>query len=83
MGDAVMTSSVRLLTAVLHLPSPQLGIVDDVTFLNLPVGPTVKTLPPGTQQCMFWGMGSDGTVGAKEAIKIIADATVVTNLNTQ
>lgn len=53
-----------------------LGIVDDVTFLNLPVGPTVKTLPPGTQQCMFWGMGSDGTIGAnKEAIKIIADAT--------
>lgn len=72
----MVTSSLRLLIAALHLPSLQLGIVDDVTFLNLPVGPTVKTLPPGTQQCMFWGMGSDGTIGAnKEAIKIIADAT--------
>lgn len=33
-------------------------------------------MPAGTRQCMFWGMGSDGTVGAnKEAIKIIADNT--------
>mmetsp|Transcript_33261 Transcript_33261/g.73565 ORF Transcript_33261/g.73565 Transcript_33261/m.73565 type:complete len:1321 (+) Transcript_33261:162-4124(+) len=52
------------------------GIVDDVTFTSLPVAPSLNTLPPGTQQCMFWGMGSDGTVGAnKEAIKIIADNT--------
>jgi hypothetical protein len=33
----------------------------------------MNTLPKGTYQCLFWGMGSDGTVGAnKEAIKIIA-----------
>jgi len=52
------------------------GIIDDVSNTHLPVGPTVHTLPAGTQQCMFWGMGSDGTVGAnKEAIKIIAGAT--------
>jgi pyruvate-ferredoxin/flavodoxin oxidoreductase len=46
---------------------------DDVTFTSLPTGPEVNTLPKGTYQCLFWGMGSDGTVGAnKEAIKIIA-----------
>jgi hypothetical protein len=46
---------------------------DDVTFTSLPIGPEINTLPQGTYQCLFWGMGSDGTVGAnKEAIKIIA-----------
>lgn len=46
---------------------------DDVTFTSLPIGPEINTLPTGTYQCLFWGMGSDGTVGAnKEAIKIIA-----------
>jgi hypothetical protein len=46
---------------------------DDVTFTSLPIGPEINTLPKGTYQCLFWGMGSDGTVGAnKEAIKIIA-----------
>jgi pyruvate-ferredoxin/flavodoxin oxidoreductase len=51
----------------------QVGITDDVTFTSLPVGPEINTLPKGTYQCLFWGMGSDGTVGAnKEAIKIIA-----------
>lgn len=49
------------------------GITDDVTFTSLPIGPEINTLPKGTYQCLFWGMGSDGTVGAnKEAIKIIA-----------
>uniref|UniRef100_A0A7S0RJ95 pyruvate dehydrogenase (NADP(+)) n=2 Tax=Chlamydomonas leiostraca TaxID=1034604 RepID=A0A7S0RJ95_9CHLO len=52
------------------------GIVDDVTHLSLPYGPEINTMPKGTFQCMFWGMGSDGTVGAnKEAVKIIADNT--------
>lgn len=49
------------------------GIIDDVTFSSLPIGPDIDTVPEGTFQCLFWGMGSDGTVGAnKEAIKIIA-----------
>ncbi|KAJ5069486.1 pyruvate-flavodoxin oxidoreductase-related [Anaeramoeba ignava] len=52
------------------------GIEDDVTFKSLKVGEEIDTVPEGTQQCMFWGMGSDGTVGAnKNAIKIIADNT--------
>jgi len=54
------------------------GIIDDVTNLSLPLYPTstISTVPNGTFQCVFWGMGSDGTVGAnKDAIKIIADNT--------
>lgn len=58
-------------------PLPACGLpvcgTDDVTFTSLPIGPEINTLPNGTYQCLFWGMGSDGTVGAnKEAIKIIA-----------
>ncbi|MCE5330106.1 pyruvate:ferredoxin (flavodoxin) oxidoreductase, partial [bacterium] len=36
----------------------------------------IVTVPDGTIQCKFWGLGSDGTVGAnKNAIKIIGDHT--------
>jgi pyruvate-ferredoxin/flavodoxin oxidoreductase len=42
------------------------GITDDVTMTSLPVGPEIDTLPAGTYECMFWGMGSDGTVGANK-----------------
>ena len=52
------------------------GIVDDVTNLSLPIGEDINTTPSGTIQCKFWGLGSDGTVGAnKSAIKIIGDDT--------
>ena len=52
------------------------GIEDDVTKTSLPVGPALATTPGGTVQCKFWGLGSDGTVGAnKSAIKIIGDNT--------
>ena len=53
-----------------------IGIVDDVTNLSLPVKDDINTTPEGTIQCKFWGLGSDGTVGAnKSAIKIIGDNT--------
>ncbi|PRR79374.1 Pyruvate-flavodoxin oxidoreductase [Clostridium liquoris] len=53
-----------------------IGIDDDVTFKSLPVGEDVDTTPEGTTACKFWGLGSDGTVGAnKSAIKIIGDHT--------
>ncbi|NLT95650.1 MAG: pyruvate:ferredoxin (flavodoxin) oxidoreductase [Clostridia bacterium] len=53
-----------------------IGIVDDVTFTNLPLGEKINTAPKGTTTCKFWGFGSDGTVGAnKDAIKIIGDNT--------
>ncbi|MDD5698289.1 MAG: pyruvate:ferredoxin (flavodoxin) oxidoreductase [Victivallaceae bacterium] len=52
------------------------GINDDVTHLSLPVDEDLNTVPDGTIQCMFWGLGSDGTVGAnKNSIKIIGDNT--------
>jgi len=53
-----------------------LGIVDDVTFTNLPLADRISAAPAGTTRCKFWGFGSDGTVGAnKDAIKIIGDNT--------
>jgi pyruvate-ferredoxin/flavodoxin oxidoreductase len=53
-----------------------IGIVDDVTFKSIPYGPAIDTIPEGTVSCKFWGLGSDGTVGAnKNTIKIIGDHT--------
>ncbi|NLM45051.1 MAG: pyruvate:ferredoxin (flavodoxin) oxidoreductase [Clostridiales bacterium] len=53
-----------------------IGIVDDVTYTSLDVKEEVNTAPEGTIRCKFWGLGSDGTVGAnKSAIKIIGDKT--------
>jgi pyruvate-ferredoxin/flavodoxin oxidoreductase len=53
-----------------------IGIVDDVTMLSLPTGEELDTAPEGTKSCKFWGLGSDGTVGAnKNSIKIIGDHT--------
>ncbi|MCR5562294.1 MAG: pyruvate:ferredoxin (flavodoxin) oxidoreductase, partial [Desulfovibrio sp.] len=52
------------------------GIKDDVTNLSLDVEEEVDTVPAGTVQCKFFGIGADGTVGAnKQAIKIIGDNT--------
>ncbi|SDK76008.1 pyruvate:ferredoxin (flavodoxin) oxidoreductase [Natronincola ferrireducens] len=53
-----------------------IGIVDDVSNTSLPEEDIVETSPEGTIRCKFWGLGSDGTVGAnKTAIKIIGDKT--------
>lgn len=52
------------------------GIVDDVTHTSLPFGEDIDPTTAGTTACKFWGLGSDGTVGAnKSAIKIIGDHT--------
>ena len=52
------------------------GINDDVTGTSLELGETLAAAPAGTQACMFYGLGSDGTVGAnKNSIKIIGDHT--------
>ena len=52
-------------------------IVDDVTNLSLPVyDEPFDSTPEGNFSCKFWGLGSDGTVGAnKSAVKIIGDHT--------
>ena len=52
------------------------GIEDDVTFTSIPVQEELKIAIDGTVRCKFWGLGSDGTVGAnKQAIKIIGEHT--------
>jgi len=52
------------------------GIVDDVTFTSLPQVPEINAVPEGTFQAKFYGLGSDGTVGAnKNTIKIIGETT--------
>ncbi len=53
-----------------------IGIVDDVTFTSLVKLPEISTVPAGTYEAKFYGLGSDGTVGAnKNSIKIIGDTT--------
>ncbi len=52
------------------------GIEDDVTGTSLPKGEMFNAAPEGTVCCKFYGLGSDGTVGAnKNSIKIIGDHT--------
>ena len=52
------------------------GIIDDVTNTSIPVKEHINTLPAGTVECKFYGLGSDGTVSAnKNSIKIIGDNT--------
>ncbi|MCI1785017.1 MAG: pyruvate:ferredoxin (flavodoxin) oxidoreductase [Bacteroidales bacterium] len=53
-----------------------IGIVDDVTFKSLPIKNEISIVKPGTTECKFYGLGSDGTVGAnKNTIKIIGTHT--------
>ena len=59
-------------------PKPRftIGINDDVTHLSLDCSENPDTTPAGITSCKFWGLGSDGTVGAnKNSIKIIGDHT--------
>ncbi len=76
------TTPVQILTVVenMKMKEPKnrftVGIVDDVTFTSLPVKPEINITPKGTFQAKFYGLGSDGTVGAnKNSIKIIGDTT--------
>jgi len=64
----------------LKAPRPRnqfsVGIRDDVTHASLDVGPELDVLGEGVFQAVFWGLGSDGTVGAnKNTIKIIGEET--------
>ena len=52
------------------------GIVDDVTFTSLEVGENLSLGGKDTKECLFYGLGADGTVGAnKNSIKIIGEKT--------
>ena len=59
-------------------PKPRftVGIIDDVTGLSLPVDEDYHIKDPDETRAVFWGLGSDGTVGAnKNSIKIISENT--------
>ena len=52
------------------------GIVDDLTHTNIDFDPSFVLDHAGRKECMFYGLGSDGTVGAnKNSIKLIGDST--------
>jgi len=69
-----------------HLDGPcfhdfTVGINDDVSHLSIPIKEEIDAEDPDVVRCIFWGLGSDGTVGAnKNSIKIIGDNT---DLNAQ
>jgi len=74
----VLPSDIMVVLANLKADQPKngftIGIVDDVTNLSLPRGENIDTTPEGTIQCKFFGLGSDGTVGAnKQAVEIIGN----------
>jgi pyruvate-ferredoxin/flavodoxin oxidoreductase len=53
-----------------------IGIVDDVTYSSLPYDPDFDIEPDDVVRAVFYGLGSDGTVGAnKNSIKIIGEQT--------
>lgn len=52
------------------------GIEDDVTFKSLPLGEKISLGGKDVRECLFYGLGADGTVGAnKNSVKIIGDKT--------
>ncbi|HUJ30276.1 MAG TPA: pyruvate:ferredoxin (flavodoxin) oxidoreductase [Candidatus Acidoferrum sp.] len=64
----------------LKQPAPKnhftVGILDDVTHTSLSYDPEFSTEDPQTVRALFYGLGSDGTVGAnKNSIKIIGQDT--------
>jgi len=79
-GKDIIPSHIKAIYENLNEEIPKdhftIGIIDDVTHTSLPVNEDIDTTLPGTKACKFWGLGSDGTVGAnKSAIKIIGDHT--------
>ena len=75
-GPASIISAYRNIQADEPKNSFTIGIVDDVTHLSIPITEDPDTTPEDIISCKFWGLGSDGTVGAnKNSIKIIGDHT--------
>lgn len=76
------TTPEQILAVYKNLSQPEpkdqftIGIIDDVTFTSLPLEDTIFTGNEDVRECLFFGLGSDGTVGAnKNSIKIIGDKT--------
>ncbi|MEG1706454.1 MAG: pyruvate:ferredoxin (flavodoxin) oxidoreductase, partial [Clostridia bacterium] len=81
LGSKEFTPSM-ILAVYKNLLKPQpanhftIGINDDITHTSLKVEELIDVAPRGTTRCKFYGLGSDGTVGAnKNSIKIIGDHT--------
>ena len=73
---ADIIATYRNLDAEAPIQGFTLSIEDDVTNLSLPRVENPDTSAEGNTACKFWGLGSDGTVGAnKNSIKIIGDHT--------
>ena len=71
-----ITSVFKNLQQEVPLDGFTVGIVDDVSHSSLPEGEPIETTPAGTISCKFWGLGSDGTVGANQgAVRIIGEHT--------
>jgi pyruvate-ferredoxin/flavodoxin oxidoreductase len=76
------TTPVQIITVFENLEQKEpknrftVGIVDDITFTSLPMKEEISLEHKGTYEAKFYGLGSDGTVGAnKNSIKIIGDST--------
>eukprot|EP01105_Mastigella_eilhardi_P028474 TRINITY_DN93_c0_g2_i1.p1 TRINITY_DN93_c0_g2~~TRINITY_DN93_c0_g2_i1.p1 ORF type:complete len:1186 (-),score=359.37 TRINITY_DN93_c0_g2_i1:72-3629(-) len=79
-GKEFTPACVKAVYDNLSLASPKknftVNINDDVLHTSIPIGPNFSVIPKGTTQCVFWGLGADGTVGANhDAIRIIGDST--------
>ncbi|MBP2625415.1 MAG: pyruvate ferredoxin/flavodoxin oxidoreductase [Firmicutes bacterium] len=79
-GKDVIPSHIQAVFENLKQEQPKdnftVGIVDDITYTSLPFGDDIDITSAETKACKFWGLGSDGTVGAnKSAIGIIGDHT--------
>ncbi len=74
--DQIKAVYVNVPGSASYKPRFTIGINDDVTYLSLETEGKLDSAPSGTISCKFWGLGSDGTVGAnKNSIKIIGDHT--------
>jgi len=75
-APSAIISAIRNIQSAKPIQSFTIGIVDDVTGLSVPITESPDTTPGDIISCKFWGLGSDGTVGAnKNSIKIIGDHT--------
>lgn len=71
---------VRAVFAEMALPEPRprftVGIEDDLTHLSLPVDPAFHLEDPRAARAVFYGLGSDGTVGAnRNTLRILSEHT--------
>jgi len=73
---AMIKSALDNLSQAKPLNHFTVGIIDDLSHTSLDIGQPLDTASKSLTSCLFYGIGSDGTVGAnKNSIKIIGDHT--------